>query len=207
MTHELDINDVILPEKIPPRFPSLIYLNGPAGSGKTTLADYLCSLDPGIIVYHHATPLWHMADVIQSALHPDKEIIDFNLQDVKSLSLRSDDSSPLTWRDFLLHQGAYIREAFGASILSTIAAAEARHYLLTNRDTVIFPAIRTLDDLSSLLPLVPLKDQLLLRIERSGCSWEGDLGGYITPDITSVTIRNDNSLQDFFNTAVAYLTE
>lgn len=187
------------------RVPALIFLNGPAGSGKSAIAEYLSSLDRGFTIYHHATPLWTMLDQIVGDDPATGEPYDFSAPAVKSAYVPwngkpCDPEVHPTFRDALVSLGAWTRDMFGAETFSSIAAA-ATHELLQKFDSVVFPAIRTPEDISRLLDRADRSDYLLIRLFRPSCDWRGDLGGYLDPskfDIPSIDIHNDGTLEDLY---------
>lgn len=187
-----------------PRIPALIFLNGPAGSGKSTLADYLCSLDRGMTQYHHATPLWSLADIllgIGDAIDPQDDPLHWSYSEpeVKSRLIRPGYSV----RQLLIDLGQFVRTKLGPEYLSEIASRET-HQMLLEFDTVIFPAVRTLEDVSRLIPGAGAENCLLLRLSREGCSWTGDLGSYIDlPGVRTVDIENNFSFDDLYARVLA----
>lgn len=197
---------------IAPRVPSLIYLNGPAGSGKSALAEHLVSLDRGMTIYHHASPLWAMLDQIVGNNPETDAPYDFNDGELKkspvlwSGKLSSYSSAP-TYREALIALGYWTRNTFGPETLSRLAAESTRG-LLVHYDSVIFPGIRTPEDLSHLVPAADPQESLLIRIFRPSHTWDNDLGSYLDPeklDIPHVDLHNDGSLEDFFASALVAL--
>jgi len=178
----------------------MIFLNGPAGSGKSTIADHLVSLDRGFTVHHHASPLWAMLDAIVGLDPTTEEPYEFNDPAVKAAFVpwSSGDNIP-TFREALISLGEWTRNTFGPETLSRLAADAAADYL-RNFDSVIFPAVRTREDLSCLIdPNIASSEYLLIRLSRRSCDWRGDLGGYLDPvalGIPSVDIVNDGTIED-----------
>lgn len=194
---------------IEPRLPALIFLNGPAGSGKSTLADHLATLDRGVAIYHHASPLWAMLD--QIVLGPEDSPMDFSDPAVKLSPLPwagpGASSSPLTYRDALVSLGNWVRATFGPETLSRLASESTRD-LLVHHETVVYPAVRTLEDISRLVPAAGPQNCILVRIFRDGYSWDGDLGGYLEPatlGIPHVDVFNNSTIEDFFFSALSAL--
>ena len=190
-------------------FPTLIYLNGPSTSGKTTLADKLISLDEkSILQYHFATPLWTVCDTLlehRLSINTGADApLDFNSQEVKES--RPFASALKTWREILIDLGNVTRNAFGSDYFSHAAAIATETMLLNGIETIIFPTTRTLDDLSELVKLVPKRNQLLIRIERDGTSFENDIGNYLYPEIPSITMENNGTLDEFYTSVISYLT-
>lgn len=179
----------------------MIFLNGPAGSGKSTIADHLVSLDRGFTVHHHASPLWAMLDAIVGLSPETDEPYDFNDPAVKAAVVPNCQPgfSPPTFREALISLGEWTRNTFGPETLSRLAADAAADYL-RNFDSVIFPAVRTHEDLSCLIdPNIASSEYLLIRLFRKNCDWRGDLGGYLDPvalGIPSVDIINDGTIED-----------
>lgn len=197
---------------LPDRVPALIFLNGPAGSGKSAIAEHLVSLDRGFTIYHHASPLWAMLDQIVGADPSTGEPYDFNAPSVKVSFVPwsgkpCDPEAHPTFRDALVSLGAWTRDMFGPETFSRIAAA-ATNDLLASFDSVIFPAIRTPEDLSCLLDRASPQDYLLIRLFRPSCDWRGDLGGYLDPSkfsVPSIDIHNDGTLEDLFEKVLSAL--
>lgn len=198
-------SDVLPKPAIAARFPRLIYLNGPAGSGKTSLCNHLKAIDPGITSYHFAEPLWLMANELRNAMDPFSEDLDFDTQQAKAT--RMDGPATSLWREYLVDEANVLRKHLGPDVLGRIALPTVASYLQEGGfDTVILPATRTKEDMFHLMGLVNPRDQVLIRIERSVSSWANDNGSYLVPDIPSITLSNDGTLLDFFSTAIAFLT-
>lgn len=198
---------------IAPRIPALIFLNGPAGSGKSLLAEHLVSLDRGFTIYHHASPLWAMLDAIVGDDPETREPFDFNRPSVKAsfvrwtgrLAQNESGTRIPTYREALIQLGQWVRDTFGPGTLSRLAGDAAADYLENGMESIIFPAIRTPEDLSMLLPRAAAQDCLLIRLFRDGCTWDNDLGGYLDPstlDIPHVDIENNSTPEDLFAAAL-----
>ena len=106
-----------------------------------------------------------------------------------------------TFREALVSLGHWTRNTFGAQTFSRLAA-DAAADALVHFDSVIFPAVRTPDDLSRLIdPNIDRSEYLLIRLFRDTCDWRGDLGGYLSPldlNIPHIDIHNNGSLEDLF---------
>ena len=189
---------------LPPRLPRLIYLNGPPGSGCKTVANHLATLDSGIAIYHHFQPIWEMNDALNLRLRPGAEPLDFLSEDVQREVVGSRDTC--TWRDFNLLMEGFLERHVDDYILGTFAATSAKEMLYGVVETVIFPDVEKVFDMFEIQRIAPVRDQLLIRLERDGCEWSGE-GDYIFSGVPSITIRNNTTIEDLNATVVAYLTK
>lgn len=197
----------------PSLLPKLIYINGPKGCGKTTLADLLTTTNPnGICQVQFPMPLWEIADGmlhLMGRLSDTDPPLDFASPDVKAAMINPNDmpGGP-RWRDFLVDQANLLRKYFGPQVLGIIAARSTSIYEMQGMDTIIFPNIRTHDDLIPLLPLAPRRDQVLIRLEREGATFEGDNGSYISPEgILSITLSNNGTTTELLTAALNFLED
>lgn len=200
----------LFPDRKPtlrPRLPRLLYLNGPAGTGKSTLADRLVDLDAGVYVYSHPLPLWMMADVLLGS--DDSDPLDFTLQDVKQSTYQKigvDQFPSQSIRELLVNLGHFVRSNMGPAWLSQKAREAAIAAFEEGYETVVFPSVRTLEDIELLTDLVPMSDQLMLHLSRPGFEWTGDLGAYILDaNLPSQHLSNHGSLEDFISSALSIL--
>lgn len=191
--------------------PSMIYLNGPAGSGKTTLANLLQTAYPSVAQVQFPLPLWEIADSIlhqSGQLKDTDEPFDFASQDIKASIIEGSGPPPTTWRDFLIEQGYLLRKHFGPDILSRIAAQSSKTLFMQGIQTIIYPNVRTMEDLTTLIPLAPKREQVLIRLEREGKTWDGDLGGYLdTVPFLTITLSNNSTPEELLKTALHLLEE
>lgn len=189
--------------------PTLIYINGPKGCGKTTLAEALCSYSAGVCQVQFPTPLWEIADGILHQLgrmNDTEEPLDFTSQDIKASVISP--GGTVTWRSFLVEQANVLRKYFGPTVLGDIASRSAKSLLLQGMDTVVFPNVRTDEDLIPLVPLVGRRQQILIRIERNGCDWSNDNGHYIAPKgLVSITLSNNTTPAELIMSALNFLEE
>lgn len=190
--------------------PRMIYLNGPKGCGKTTLAEGLNLTNPnGIVQIDFPVPLWTIADDILNQLGTLKDTdipLDFTKPDVKGTLIHAD--GPYRWREFLVEQANVLRKYFGPTVLGRIAARSAKTFFLQGFDTAIFPNVRTPDDLVPLMALEPRREQVLIRIEREGATFENDNGQYIVPEgIMSITLSNNGTPAELITAALNFLEE
>jgi hypothetical protein len=194
------------PLLIAPRLPTLIFLNGPAGSGKTTLAEALVARDPDAVTqYHHASPLWAMMDCLTS-IDPETDAEnwkDYNDPEVKAAPIpfagpRLPDLIP-TYRDALISLGQWSRDTFGPWALARLAVTATREYLTSGFSTVVFPACRTMEDIELLAAVAGPKNCLLVRLFRDGHSFASDLGDYIPENylrLPTVDLHNSGTVED-----------
>jgi len=205
----LDFSTPITLLPITPRMPALIFLNGPAGVGKSTLANRLVEIASHgeIIQYHHASPLWAMLDcLITNEANPNEPFFDYSGPKIKA--------SPISWagptipsklptyRDALVSLGQWARDTFGPWALANAALTATRECLHAGFSTIVFPACRTLEDLELLVAAAGSQNCLLIRIFRDGHSFANDLGSYLPErplGVPTVDLHNSGSLEDFYS--------
>jgi energy-coupling factor transporter ATP-binding protein EcfA2 len=196
----------------------IIFLNGPQGVGKSTLAVAMQSalkrrsLD--YMIGAHADPLtracisllfqedpWiNLKDgAIKSAPIPGFEHVR-TLGSPDSVGQRFDRQYVL--RDFMIALGHFVRKELGADALSRILcwAIQANEQYYTG---AIIEGVRTPEDIEFIRDFIGAEHCLLLRIHRPGHGFERDLGGYVEqPGCAAFDINNDASLDELLNTAM-----
>lgn len=195
-------SDVIPTPILPPRFPRIIYLNGPDEWVNNSIAEFLAALDSGITIYNHNQPLWEMADLLVNHFHQDKEPMDFLSSEGKESKLTESSKS---WKIWFAGQKTFTRSNLGFDLFAQIAYKVMEKHFLLGGETIIFTQVETQEDLKPLTSFCSPKDQILIRLDGSTVPWEN--GSYIFPTIPSVTIDASVPLEQLQKTILAFLLD
>lgn len=190
--------------------PCIIYINGPAQSGKTTLADALQRQALSASVVQLPFPLWEIADLVLRSTGQLKDVdepLDFASQAVKAALIIPEGTH--RWRDFLVEQANLLRKFFGPDVLSRICAETSHKLFIRGIDTIIYPNVRTTEDVAALIPLAPKREQVLIQLHRDGTTWENDNGYYLPalPGILTLSLPNNGTPAEMITMALNLLEE
>lgn len=199
--------------------PSVIFLCGPKGVGKSTLAlalqrhfrnnlyvDYMmlgCSepLNRATVALHYSSdPFIDLKDQairkepLPNFAHVKK--FDDTMVEVKGQMVRDMEARPYVLRDWQIGLGNFIRNTLGKDALSRILL----HIMKENEQYYlgfILEGVRFPEDIDTMLEHFGKENCVLIRIHRDGLSFEGDLGGYLNdPGCAAFDVENNATLDD-----------
>lgn len=187
---------------MPLSLPRFTFLNGPKGSGKTTLCNLLVS-DPQVCVVAFAAPI---RQACTATFFPDSQFdLDFDLrsQEKKNEYLPN---STVSIREWMVGFGHWMRLLMGTTVFSEIALRTCMendfHY-----SRFVLDGTRTDDDLYAFMR-ANAKDCVLIQIKRRDASWDGDLGGYLCPfGLPVYTITNNGEPRDMLRQLAQWFPE
>lgn len=160
--------------------PQIVFLNGPPGCGKDTIASELSSY----IDFRHlkfASPLKRSA---AGLLDMDLRGIE-NFKDVESPLLRS------TIREHLIEYFAWLAENYGSDILGRLLWQDAK---LSARSLILITDSGKPEEVDYVIQRAGARNCLLLRVHRKGHGFEKDNRQFLTmPGCPSHDIYNDTT--------------
>lgn len=172
------------------QLPKFTFLNGPAGTGKSTLATMLLAQDPDLCLLSFADPI-RMA--LTATFYPDTLYVpsSLNLKDsqVKASLIPG---TPCSHRNWMVKFGEFMHATCGATIFGELA------WRTSYDSNVAYPrflvdGLRTEADLAPFLREEKKDDLLIIHLARMGKTWKGDLGGYIVPSpCPFINLSNDD---------------
>jgi hypothetical protein len=161
--------------------PRFTFLNGPKGSGKTTLCALLQGQDFELCPVAFVEPI---RNALLAIFYPDELYtpggMDLRDQKVKFLSLPIPNAAgkAVPIRNWMLWFGAQMRSAHGDDVFGRLAMRtcdlNAAYY-----PRFILDGARIEGDIHPFYHLYP-DDCLLIQLHRPGCDWTGDLGSYLS---------------------------
>jgi len=165
-------------------------LNGPKGSGKTTLCALLQGQDHDLCPVSFAEPI---RNALLATFYPEELYtpggMDLRQQDVKfrPLPVPNAAGKSVTIRDWMIWYGQQMHSAHGDDIFGRLALRtcdlNSMHY-----PRFILDGTRTEGDIRPFYHLYP-GDCLLIHLHRPGHDWAGDMGSYLS---APRSIRLDN---------------
>lgn len=173
------------------QLPKFTFLNGPAGTGKSTLASLLLAQDPDLCLLSFADPI-RMA--LTATFYPDY------LYTPNSLNLKDGNTkaslipgTPCLHRDWMIEFGKFMHATCGASIFGELAwrmAYESNiHY-----PRFLIDGLRTSGDIAPFLREEKARDLCIIYLHRKGRAWGSDLGGYVDPKgAPYIGVHNDST--------------
>lgn len=166
----------------PTAMPTFIFLHGPKGVGKSTLARALYDsavydLGQRPIIYHMGSPVYRAADVI----------LDYRFSRDHLHSAFKEEKLPYgggergkTGRTLLVALGRLLREEISPQYFGHMAEEYVREMAPYN-NKFIFDGVRFEDEIRPILEAFPNHSKLFIQIHRAGHTWDEDLGAYFAP--------------------------
>lgn len=177
------------------RLPQFVFLNGPARSGKSTIARALAEQDKNLSVCSFAEPI-RMA--LLSTFHPEQMTQGIDLRDgaVKASLIPG---TGVTYRQWMVaYSEQFMKPLFGKQIFGDLAKRFVED-LTMYYDRFVFDDARFEDEIRPFANAFGGQNILIVRVERSGASWSNEPSG---SDLTKVigvhhaAIVNNGTPQD-----------
>lgn len=150
----------------PPKF---IFLSGPSGVGKSSVAQVFLKAYHGSIIYHTHDVL---VDALMHTIYGEPTFEEYT-QDWKdnTLPVRYTSSLPCairTNRDWLNAYQKFLRSIHGEHILGELAARQIKHFGYINSRVVIIDSLRTNIEKSEFMSHFPRTTEQVVRVHREG---------------------------------------
>jgi hypothetical protein len=149
--------------------PMFTFLNAPAGSGKTTLAQLLTGSDPGLMHMSFAEPIRMALCAVFYPSHPT-DPPDLRRSDIKAANIPG---TSVTHREWMVKFSSFMKEICGQYIFGDLAkrnAIEISHYW----PRFVFDDCRYLQELNPFSLAFGRENCLMIHIERTGKSWDDE---------------------------------
>jgi hypothetical protein len=185
--------------------PHIIFLNGPPGSGKKTLANLITTNDSNTYLETFGDPLRQM---VYTTFFPEEGPIDYSL-DLFDPTIKNEnlflkakldfedrdlaDIPNLDIRDTMIGFADYLRTSFGPDLLGRLLFKRIvdqtmyyHHFVITD---TYFP-----EEAKFIASRVGPDQCHLIRIHRAGCEFRRDGRNYISlPEVQTLDIHNDGA--------------
>jgi len=163
----------------------IIGIAGFKGSGKTTVADYLCENEGAI-----SMPLAQPIKEILCTLYPQFSGEDLDSQDVKATNLYGSD---VTIRDLLRGIGMGMRKELSSNIWTEVCLSRI-HKLPTMCERVVVPDIRMPEEADWLAKL----GGTLIWVDRDGYTSDGDITEQNLSFMADVVLHNHEGFHPLY---------
>lgn len=186
----------------PPRIllPRFTFINGPAGSGKSSLAKALAFEDDNLWVEGFAEPI---RAAIQATFFPDDGPMparDYKDEMVKSAEFPfQTPTGPITFRQAMISFSEdWMKKKFGEDIFGRLAFSRCveQEYFY---DRFVFDDSGFTAEATPIITHASPENCLLIRLEREGKNFKGDSRGYITLPCKTITLLNDGTIADLLD--------
>lgn len=187
--------------------PFFLFINGPAGSGKDTLAKLIAAAEPGAYIESFAEPIRSM---IYSVFFPNDGPITYT-HDLRDQKVKA---SPMPYpafdayyhtkeqkhytirQEMIAFSEEYMKRRYGPMVFGKLLwdrvqeqAMFSKHFLIADSGFV--------PEAEYLISKVGPQNCALIRLHREGCTYSGDSRGYIElSDVTAIDMQNNGSLDD-----------
>lgn len=179
--------------------PTFLFINGPPGSGKDTLAGLIVKTCPSAFLEGFAEPIRAM---IYSVFFPNEGPIDYSIdlrdQKVKASSMpfqfpNQENIPGYTVRDEMIaFSEQYMKRRYGPQIFGRLLWERCKEQMMFSQSFVISDSGFT-PEARFIIDQVGTDNCILIRLHREGCSYAGDSRGYIDLPITTYDITNDGA--------------
>ncbi len=176
--------------------PTFTFLNGPNGSGKTSIAHALCDADSGLCHMSFADPI-RMA--LLTTFYPDAYFdnsMDLRDEAIKRTKIPGTNH---TNRDFMLAYGQWLRSTFSPYILADLARRRCET-LRPHWPRFIFDDCRFPEEPAPFSLAYGTDECLVITIDRKGCSWSGDreIGQSLIrlPGVAHAALSNNSTIEN-----------
>lgn len=176
--------------------PQFTFLNGPNGSGKTSISNALAEQDSGLCQCSFASPI-RLA--LLSVFHPDKmfdDSLDLREERVKSRLIYGTNR---THREWMIEFGKWMKSYFNPYIFASIAHQNCER-LMSHWNRFIFDDCRFPEEISPFSLGHGADSCLIITISRDGCDWHNPLeigqSLLLTPGADHVALSNNSTIPD-----------
>lgn len=161
------------------QLPAIIFLDGPDGVGKSTIADALCDIDSGFSQYDYDRVFRDMIDLLPVGLLRMHSVINL-------LSNEIIPGCKPTYQDAVDRlRGEWFYPLFGDKAEGEMAfenTCDSFDFI----DTLIYHGFATDNDILPLVKQVPKSRMMLIQVRRPGVEWEP--GDYLDPKNTAMPL-------------------
>lgn len=184
--------------------PTFLFINGPAGSGKDTLAKLIAAEHPSAFIEGFAEPIRAM---IYSVFFPNEGPIDYSIdlreQSVKAspipfLGVRRDpfdapqaeDATITIRQEMIAFSETYMKRRYGDQIFGKLLLVRCKEQMMFSHHFIISDS-GFISEAQYIIDQVGAHNCILLRLHRDGCNYSSDSRGYISLPISSYDIDNN----------------
>lgn len=171
--------------------PKYTFINGPAGSGKSSLATLLCKNDPSVWRESFAQPI---RDVLYAVFYPEEGPISFTFDlretEAKTRLIPYSDNALTNREAMISFSEKWMKPVFGEDIFGRLCLARCRDQEMFYDRFVIDDSGFT-PEAQYIISQVGAENCLLIRLHRPGCDFAGDSRSYIHLPVNSITLIND----------------
>jgi len=172
---------------MPLKLPTFVFINAPAGAGKTTLQRLICEQDNSAIAISFAEPL-RMA--LLGTFYPEQIFLGLDLR-LEAEKQKPLEGSNISRRQWMISYNEFLEARFGPNVLGDLARRTIERSRQLEGQRFIFDDARRVGNVKPFGLAYGPQNCLLISIERSGCSWAGDNGSWLKGNyIREVRVTN-----------------
>lgn len=172
--------------------PKYTFINGPPGSGKSSLAALLCNNDRTVWRESFAQPI---RDMMYAVFFPEEGPISFSF-DLRDMSAKqalhpyAKDAIHTNRSVMISFSENWMKPAFGNDIFGRLCYARCKEQELFY-DRFVIDDSGFAHETEYIISQVGAENCLLIHLNRPGCDFAGDSRSYIDLPISSITLVND----------------
>lgn len=183
--------------------PKYTFLNGPVGSGKTTLANLLLAQDPDLLKLSFADPI---RTALTATFYPDSlyepDSIDLTSHEVKDSLIPN---TKVSHRQWMIEFGKFMHKTCSPDIFGCIAW-RASYELNVFYRRFVLDGLRTSGDILPFFLEEKKSDLLIINLHRREKNWDSDIGSYvIVPGVPFISLHNDAKPASMISALKRYL--
>lgn len=190
--------------------PQFLFINGPAGSGKSTLSGLICESHRKVWPESFAEPI---RDALRAVFFPEDGVmpgpdrVDFrdakikksNLLHLAGLEMVEECADPLVRQAMIDFSESFMKPRFGQKIFGQLLwkrCEEQRHWY----DHFVVDDSGFAPEAEYVISQAGAANCVLIRLHRAGCTFAGDSRSYVTLPIHSIDLHNDGAAQEMLAT-------